>query len=106
MAGTTVVRKLDDLPSPFGRQDNFPLDLTVTDDYDGGRMFSRSTGRRAVTPLFIVLLAIGSSDLLFALDSIPAIFGVTDEAYIVIAANAFALLGLRPQAVANVKAKG
>ena len=70
--------------------------LTVTDDYDGGRMFSRSAGRRAVTPLFIVLLAIGSSDLLFALDSIPAIFGVTDEAYIVIAANAFALLGLRP----------
>ena len=70
--------------------------LTVTDGYDGGRMFSRSAGRRAVTPLFIVLLAIGSSDLLFALDSIPAIFGVTDEAYIVIAANAFALLGLRP----------
>ena len=70
--------------------------LTVTDDYDGGRMFSRSAGRRAVTPLFIVLLAIGSSDLLFALDSIPAIFGVTDQAYIVIAANAFALLGLRP----------
>ena len=70
--------------------------LTVTDDYDGGRMFTRKAGRRAVTPLFIVLLAIGSSDLLFALDSIPAIFGVTDEAYIVIAANAFALLGLRP----------
>ena len=70
--------------------------LTVTDDYDGARMFSRRAGRRAVTPLFIVLLAIGSSDLLFALDSIPAIFGVTDEAYIVIAANAFALLGLRP----------
>ncbi|MHB8188376.1 MAG: TerC/Alx family metal homeostasis membrane protein [Dermatophilaceae bacterium] len=70
--------------------------LTVTDDYDGGRMFSRSAGRRAVTPLFIVLLTIGSSDLLFALDSIPAIFGVTNEAYIVIAANAFALLGLRP----------
>ena len=70
--------------------------LTVTDDYDGGRIFARKAGRRAVTPLFIVLLAIGSSDLLFALDSIPAIFGVTDEAYIVITANAFALLGLRP----------
>ena len=70
--------------------------LTVTDDYDGARMFSRRAGRRAVTPLFIVLLAIGSSDLLFALDSIPAIFGVSDEPYIVIAANAFALLGLRP----------
>jgi len=70
--------------------------LTVTETYDGGRMFSRLAGKRAVTPLFIVLLAIGSSDLLFALDSIPAIFGVTDEPYIVIAANAFALMGLRP----------
>jgi len=69
--------------------------LTVTDDYDGGRMFTRSAGRRAVTPLFIVLLAIGSTDLLFALDSIPAIFGITDEPYIVFTANAFALLGLR-----------
>lgn len=70
--------------------------LPVTDDFDGGRMFTRMAGRRAVTPLFIVLLAIGSTDLLFALDSIPAIFGVTDEAYIVVTANAFALLGLRP----------
>jgi len=69
--------------------------LPVTDDYDGGRMFTRYNGRRAVTPLFIVLLAIGSSDLLFALDSIPAIFGVTEEPYIVFTANAFALLGLR-----------
>ena len=47
------------------------------------------------TPLFIVLLAIGSTDILFALDSIPAIFGITQEAFIVFAANAFALLGLR-----------
>ncbi len=47
------------------------------------------------TPLFLVLLAIGSTDILFALDSIPAIFGITREAYIVFAANAFALLGLR-----------
>lgn len=70
--------------------------LPVSDDYDGGRMFTHNAGRRVATPLFIVLLAIGSSDLLFALDSIPAIFGVTDEAYIVVTANAFALLGLRP----------
>lgn len=69
--------------------------LTVTKDYEGGRMFTRSAGRRAVTPLFIVLLAIGSTDLLFALDSIPAIFGITAEPYIVFTANAFALLGLR-----------
>jgi tellurite resistance protein TerC len=47
------------------------------------------------TPLFITLVAIGSTDLLFALDSIPAVFGVTEEAYIVFVANAFALLGLR-----------
>jgi tellurite resistance protein TerC len=48
-----------------------------------------------VTPLFIVFIAIGGTDMLFALDSIPAVFGVTNEAYIVFAANAFALLGLR-----------
>lgn len=69
--------------------------LTVTNDYEGGRLFTRSNGRRAVTPLFIVLLAIGSTDLLFALDSIPAIFGISSEVYIVFTANAFALLGLR-----------
>ncbi len=69
--------------------------LTVTKTYDDGRLFTRSDGRRAVTPLFIVLLAIGSTDLLFALDSIPAIFGITAEPYIVFTANAFALLGLR-----------
>ena len=58
-------------------------------------MFTRVGGRRAATPLFMVLVAIGSSDILFALDSIPAVFGVTEEAFIVFAANAFALLGLR-----------
>ena len=63
--------------------------------YDDGRMITRVDGRRVATPLFIVLIAIGSSDLLFALDSIPAVFGVTEEAFIVFAANAFALLGLR-----------
>ena len=51
--------------------------------------------RRRFTPLFLVLLAIGSTDILFALDSIPAIFGITQEVFIVFAANAFALLGLR-----------
>ncbi|RBY81236.1 TerC family protein [Blastococcus sp. TF02-09] len=69
--------------------------LPVTPDYVGGRLTTRVDGRRMVTPLFIVLIAIGSVDLLFALDSIPAIFGVTEEAYIVFTANAFALLGLR-----------
>jgi tellurite resistance protein TerC len=69
--------------------------LPVTDDYHGGRLFTRVDGRRSATPLFVVLVAIGSTDLLFALDSIPAVFGVTGEAYIVFVANAFALLGLR-----------
>jgi tellurite resistance protein TerC len=69
--------------------------LPVTDAYDGGRLVTRSGRRRAVTPLFIVFAVIGGTDLVFALDSIPAVFGVTSEAYIVFAANAFALLGLR-----------
>jgi tellurite resistance protein TerC len=69
--------------------------LPISDDYDGGKLFTRGQGRRMVTPLFAVLVAIGSVDLLFALDSIPAVFGVTDEPFIVFAANAFALLGLR-----------
>jgi tellurite resistance protein TerC len=69
--------------------------LPVSDRYVGGRLFTRLDGRRAVTPLFVVLVAIGGTDLLFALDSIPAVFGVTEEPYIVFAANAFALLGLR-----------
>jgi TerC family integral membrane protein len=69
--------------------------IPVTPDYHGGRMLTRIDGRRVATPLFIALIAIGSSDLLFALDSIPAVFGVTREAFIVFAANAFARLGLR-----------
>ncbi|GIF03726.1 TerC family protein [Actinoplanes siamensis] len=69
--------------------------LPVTDDYVGGKMITRIDGKRMVTPLFLVLLAIGSTDILFALDSIPAVFGVTEQAYIVFVANAFALLGLR-----------
>lgn len=69
--------------------------LPVSDTYDGGKLLTRDGGRRIVTPLFLVLVAIGGTDILFALDSIPAVFGVTEEVYIVFAANAFALLGLR-----------
>ena len=69
--------------------------LPVTETYDEGRFTTRVDGKRVFTPLFIVLVAVGSTDLLFALDSIPAVFGVTDSAYIVFVANAFALLGLR-----------
>ena len=69
--------------------------LPVTEDYVGGKLLARVEGRRLATPLLLVLIAIGSIDLLFALDSIPAVFGVTEEPYIVFTANAFALLGLR-----------
>lgn len=69
--------------------------LPVTEDYQGGRLLARVDGRRVATPLFIVFVALGSTDILFALDSIPAVFGVTEETFIVFAANAFALLGLR-----------
>jgi len=69
--------------------------LPVTEEYDEGKLVTKVDGRRMVTPLFIVLIAIGSIDLLFALDSIPAVFGVTDVRVIVFGANAFALLGLR-----------
>jgi tellurite resistance protein TerC len=69
--------------------------IPVTSEHHDGRMLTRLNGRRAATPLFIAFIAIGSSDLLFALDSIPAVFGVTQDPFIVFAANAFALLGLR-----------
>jgi tellurite resistance protein TerC len=69
--------------------------LPITPDYVDGKLVTKVDGKRLFTPLFIVLIAIGSVDLLFALDSIPAVFGVTQEAYIVFTANAFALLGLR-----------
>ena len=67
----------------------------VAETYDGTRLLTRIDGRRAATPLLLVMIAIGSTDLLFALDSIPATFGVTQIPYLVFAANAFALLGLR-----------
>ena len=70
--------------------------LPISERYDEGRIITVQQGQRMITPLFLVFLAIGSSDLLFACDSILAVFGVTDHAYIVFAANAFALLGLRP----------
>ncbi len=69
--------------------------LPFTDTYAGGRLIARVSGRWVVTPLFTVFIAIGGTDILFALDSIPAVFGVTNQAYIVFVANAFALLGLR-----------
>jgi len=69
--------------------------LPVSSDYEEGQMWTRVRGRFTLTPMFLVVIAIGSTDILFALDSIPAAFGVTQHAYVVFAANAFALLGLR-----------
>ncbi|MGW0249405.1 TerC family protein [Nocardia goodfellowii] len=69
--------------------------LPTTQEYDGDKLVTRIDGRRAVTPLFLALLAIGFADLLFALDSIPAIYGLTEQPYLVFTANAFALMGLR-----------
>ncbi|MFB7944159.1 TerC family protein [Kitasatospora phosalacinea] len=66
-----------------------------TDRYHGTKLFVRENGRRLMTPMLIVMLAIGTTDVLFALDSIPAIFGLTQDPYIVFTANAFALMGLR-----------
>ncbi|MEW9531208.1 TerC family protein [Microbispora sp. NPDC049125] len=67
----------------------------TTPSYVGSRVTVRVDGRRMVTPMLIVMIAIGTTDLLFALDSIPAIFGLTKDAFIVFSANAFALMGLR-----------
>ncbi|MEU8656573.1 TerC/Alx family metal homeostasis membrane protein, partial [Actinoplanes philippinensis] len=69
--------------------------LPTTDSYQGPAMLIRVNGRRMVTPMLIVMVAIGTTDLLFALDSIPAIFGLTQEPYLVFTANTFALMGLR-----------
>jgi len=67
----------------------------VTEDYHGTKLFVKIDGKRLATPLLLVMVAIASTDLLFALDSIPATFGVTQEPYLVFTANAAALLGLR-----------
>ncbi|MGW7072638.1 TerC family protein [Streptomyces sp. NPDC054855] len=67
----------------------------VADQYHGTKLFIRKNGKKIMTPLMIVMLAIGTTDILFAMDSIPAIFGLTQDPYIVFTANAFALMGLR-----------
>jgi tellurite resistance protein TerC len=69
--------------------------LRTTDEYHSDRMSVRLDGKRYLTPLAIALIAIGTADVIFAVDSIPAIFGLTQETFLVFAANAFSLLGLR-----------
>ena len=69
--------------------------MPVTPDYRGGQFFVRENGLRSATPLFVVLLLVELSDLIFAVDSIPAIFAVTTDPFIVYTSNVFAILGLR-----------
>ena len=95
--GVGLFKHWDEDPSP---EDNKLVKiirkrLAMTDEYDGSKIFTRINGNRIATPMFLVMIAIASTDLLFALDSIPATFGVTQEPFLVFAANAFALLGLR-----------
>ncbi|GHJ06749.1 integral membrane protein TerC (tellurium resistance) [Micromonospora humidisoli] len=69
--------------------------LPLSRDYDGAKLTTHEAGRRLFTPMLVVMIAIGTTDLIFALDSIPAIFGITKEPYLVFTANVFALMGLR-----------
>lgn len=95
--GIQLARHRDQDPDPM----NNPIIKRVrtrfkfTETYEGTKLFTKVNGARMATPLLLVMVAIGATDLLFALDSIPATFGVTQEPYLVFAANAFALLGLR-----------
>jgi tellurite resistance protein TerC len=80
--------------------DNFIVRLArrlfhTTEHYDGDKLFTTVDGRRALTPMLLVMVAIGGTDILFALDSIPAIFGLTQNIYLVFTATVFSLLGLR-----------
>jgi tellurite resistance protein TerC len=69
--------------------------LAVSKDWNGVKFFTSENGKRLATPMFMVVLTLGMTDLLFALDSIPAIYGLTEEPYLVLTANVFALMGLR-----------
>jgi len=95
--GFGLFKHWDEDPTP---EDNFLVKaiskrMTITDEFDGSKAFTKIDGKKVATPMFLVFIAIASTDLLFALDSIPATFGVTQEPFLVFAANAFALLGLR-----------
>lgn len=81
-------------------KDNFVIRLArrlvrTSEHYDGDRLFTVEDGKRVMTPMLLVMVAIGGTDIMFALDSIPAIFGLTQNVYLVFTATAFSLLGLR-----------
>ena len=95
--GIGLFKHWDEDPSP---EDNAMVKvirkrIAMTEEFDGSKIFTKIDGKKLATPMFLVMIAIASTDLLFALDSIPATFGVTQEPFLVFAANAFALLGLR-----------
>lgn len=69
--------------------------LNTTDEWRGMKLYVKADGKRLMTPMFLVIVALGTTDLLFAVDSIPAIYGLTSEPYLVFTANVFALMGLR-----------
>ena len=69
--------------------------FNTTNEWHGLKLYVRENGRRLMTPMFLVIVALGTTDLLFAVDSIPAIYGLTSEPYLVFTANVFALMGLR-----------
>ncbi len=118
-SGTALIQKFDWMIYVFGgfliataikmlitRHDNIDLQnsilirlskkfLPVTENFEGQRFFSKIDQKWAITPLFLVLLVIEGSDVLFAIDSIPAIFAVTTDPFIVFTSNIFAILGLR-----------
>ncbi len=95
LTAINMLRESDE-PAKEGRIERFAKrHLRTSEDYDGDKLFTRVDGRRMATPLLLVLIVIGFTDLLFAFDSIPAIYGLTQEPYLVFAANAFALMGLR-----------
>ena len=95
--GIGLFKHWDEDPNP---NDNFLVrklrsSIAMVDEFHGSKLFIKLEGKRFATPMFLVIVAIASTDLLFALDSIPATFGVTSETFLVFSANAFALLGLR-----------
>jgi TerC family integral membrane protein len=69
--------------------------LKLTEKWDGLKLYVKENGKRLMTPMFLVIVALGTTDLIFALDSIPAIYGLTQQPYLVFTANVFALMGLR-----------
>jgi tellurite resistance protein TerC len=102
--GLVLLLTAGNLLKPEGEEshtaDNFIIRLArkvfhTTDYYDGDKLFTVHEGKRAMTPMLLVMVAIGGTDILFALDSVPAIFGLTQNTFIVFTATAFSLLGLR-----------